>query len=50
MSTCFGGNVFGGDVCSHDQVPNGFHLFDPLKNILRGQRFRADHEIKPFEL
>jgi histone-lysine N-methyltransferase SETMAR len=31
---------------SSDLAPSDFHLFDALKEALRGKRFRADDEVK----
>ena len=31
---------------SPDLAPSGFHLFGPLKNVLRSWRFAADDEVK----
>ena len=31
---------------SPDLAPSDFHLFGPLKDYLRGQRFKTDAEVK----
>ena len=31
---------------SHDLAPFDYHLFDPLKETLRGRRFTSDQEVK----
>jgi histone-lysine N-methyltransferase SETMAR len=32
--------------CSQDLAPSDFHLFDPLKNHLAGERFADDEEVE----
>jgi len=31
---------------SPDLAPSDFHLFGPLKNVLRGRRFSCDNDVK----
>jgi histone-lysine N-methyltransferase SETMAR len=32
--------------CSPDLAPSDYHLFGPLKQVLRGRRFTTDQQLK----
>jgi histone-lysine N-methyltransferase SETMAR len=32
-------------LCTPDLAPSDYHLFEPVKNILRGRRFASNHKL-----
>ena len=46
LNTSFKWEQMDNPLCSHDLVPNDYHLFLHLKKFLGGKRFDDDNDLK----